>query len=190
MKRNWLNLLCCVLLIMAGLCLASCDSDNEDFLTVSDKEDSSPVKVNIQLFNKDGIETDTFAEGENFVFKMTVRNTGTEDILVDRFRYISGQDRFFCTYTNNGKEIGTPWDVAVGDEVNLPTYTLKPNVNITLHCVWPANQDYQSLMTWRQSPSLVIKNIKPLSKGGYYTLFNLRLNDEIVVECKKSFKIE
>lgn len=190
MKRNWLNLLYSLSLIVVGLCFASCNSDNEEFLSISDDKETLPLEVNIQLFNKEGTETNTFVEGENFVLKMTIRNTGAENVLIDRFRYISGQDRFFCTYTNNGKEIGTPWDEAWGDEVNRPNYTLKPNGIIILHCVWPANQNYQSLITWTQEPNLVIKNIKPLSRGEYYILFDIKLTDSIVVKCEKSFKIE
>lgn len=129
MKRNWLNLLCCVSLILAGLCLASCDSDNEDFLTVSDDEE---VRVDYRVLDENGNVVDEFHYGDKIVFDLIVTNITDHDL--DFENDIEIWAPAFRVFTADGQYINCAY-LAMTLE-GRPPVKLKPGEQFHAQQIW------------------------------------------------------
>jgi hypothetical protein len=174
-----------VVLVSAGLCLVGCsndDSDNDDGIC----DDGYAVSVNFLLQDESGTEKYTFKEGENIIFRLDIINHDTVNVVLPSIVEIIGND-IFQVYGSNGKDYGKPWD-----ELTLPDFshvTIGANGTKTYLCPWYNNPE--SELSWKPHYlNIQIDKLRPLPKGDYYSEFKIRLDNNRVVTCQKTFKIE
>ena len=124
-RKNVINrFLIPVMMAGIGTLCVSCSSDDgnselpdiptipkeEPFKGVICFEDS--VKMQLQLLNSDSVATDTFKEGEDIIFMLTVKNISSERFLlhtpIENF-----SDNIFNIYSSDGTDMGRPWDYRV-----------------------------------------------------------------------------
>ena len=170
-----------LVLVSAALCLAGC-SDNDDGIC----DDGYAVSVNFLLQDESGTEKYTFKEGENIIFRLDIINHDTVDVVLPSPWEIYGYD-IFHVYGSNGKDFGKPWDKVLVDMIAHEII----GANATKSCLCPWINNPGSEIPWYpQSLHFQIDTFRPLPKGDYYSIFNIRLDNDKVVTCQKTFKIE
>ena len=145
--------------------------------------------VDFQLQNEDGIECYDFKEGENIIFRLEIKNDTDEDAYLPPFTDIIGHD-VFCVYSQNGEEIGTPWDeiwsyMVGGDFIGAHS-------SVVFVCPWfdiPAlyflgHEHFYSAYSFYKTDEK-----SPLPKGEYYSNFDIKLNGKTII-CNRTFKIQ
>ncbi len=229
MKKTYLLTMKKVLLIalLAGIgtLSISCSSDDGDselptvpidppeptipeekpFVGVTYMEDS--VKIQLQLLNSDSVAMDTFKEGEDIIFKLTITNTGSDWIPTTPMENFS--DDIFSVYSSDGVYIGKPWDQ------RLMTYfypLLTPRTVREQVCSWleVPDGDMVNLCLWIENPVEDTSNLnldqyvstinriiflkkerrQPLPKGSYYTQFNVSIIEGRTTTIRMDFKVE
>ena len=126
MKKNFLFMMGAMVLLMTGTALTACSSDDgnseipdipdvptdsiasdeKPFIGVTFLEDS--VKIQLQLLNSDSIATNTFKEGEDIIFKLTINSISNDLVMITPITDFS--DNIFDIYFSNGTYVGRPWD--------------------------------------------------------------------------------
>ncbi len=160
---------------LAGM-LVACDSDDEQ------------ITVKYQLQNEKGEECYNFQEGDNIIFRLELRNDGDEDVRFhpQSLSEIIGSDAFRI-YSENGKDIGTPWDEMFSDEVM--GFGIGAHSSYIVVCPWFDVPALSSRTEGFYSDLFLKKTEKtPLPKGDYHSIFDIKLNQKKVT-CSQSFKI-
>ena len=152
-------------------------------------EDTRDVSVLFQLQNEKGEETYTFKEGENIVFRLEIKNSGSETVVLPSQHELIGNNIFRVFSAADNKDMGTPWDPESGIYSTLLPHTLLiPNSSKVYLCPW-LNKSETTL-----SPDLYsnfkLDGTKPLPAGDYYSEFDIKLSNTHKVTCKCSFKIK
>ncbi len=169
------------------------DPTVKPFVGVTYMEDS--VKIQLQLLNSDSIAMDTFEEGEDIIFKLTVINISNEWVEItptDKF-----SDNIFNVYSSSGKDMGKPWD---GRLIALESILI-PRMMLEHICSWLEeplgdieNMDLEKsgLVTPGRMPVRYFKNEcrQPLPKGNYYTQFDISIIEGKATTIRMDFKIE
>jgi hypothetical protein len=160
---------------LAGM-LVACDSADEQ------------ITVKYQLQNEKGEECYNFQEGDNIIFRLELRNDGDEDVRFhpQSLSEIIGSDAFRI-YSENGKDIGTPWDEMFSDEVM--GFGIGAHSSYIVVCPWFDVPALSSRTEGFYSDLFLKKTEKtPLPKGDYHSIFDIKLNQKKVT-CSQSFKI-
>ena len=93
-------------------------------------------------------------------------------------------------YSQDGGEIGTPWDEIWSDMVGVGF--IGAHHSVVFFCPWfdiPALY-YQGREHLYSAYSFLKTNEKsPLPKGDYYSKFDIKLNDKTIT-CDRNFKIQ
>ena len=185
-------------LLLAGMAFTSCSNDDDmqvkenvvldaDTLQVFDGFD-----VKFQMLDAKGRPVTKFKEGENITFKLVVINKQKEtfELLTD----FIGTDAFHV-FSATGNDLGLPWDAVI--QKGISASFLRQSESVTVLCQAFGKSDgefpFQSKIDFAK-----YKDRNPLSKGDYYTQFELNLNaqgetpsgDSKGIMCKKSFTIE
>lgn len=180
--------------------------EEEPFVGVTYMEDS--VKIQLQLLNSDSVAMDTFKEGEDIIFKLTISNTSSDWVQTIPMENFSGD--IFSVYSSDGVYIGKPWDQ------RLMTYfypLLTPKTEREQVCSWleVPDEDMVNLCLWLENPvedtsnlntdkymSMGINRViflkkerrQPLPKGNYYTQFDIGIIEGRTTTIKMDFSVE
>ena len=136
-----------------------------------------------------GEEAYTFNVGENIVFRLEIKNSGSETVVLPSQHELIGNNIFRVFSAADNKDMGTPWDPESGIYSTLLPHTLlSPNSSRVYLCPW-LNKSETTL-----SPDLYsnfkLDGTKPLPAGDYYSEFDIKLSNTHKVTCKCSFKIK
>lgn len=182
------------------------EPEEKPFVGVTYMEDS--VQIQLQLLNSDSVAVDTFKEGEDIIFKLTITNTGID--WVQTIPMESFSDDIFSVYSSDGVNMGKPWDQ------RLMTYfypLLTPKTEREQVCSWleVPDEDMVNLCLWLENPvedtsnlntdkymSMGINRViflkkerrQPLPKGNYYTQFDISIIEGRTTTIKMDFNIE
>ena len=179
--------------------------EDKPFVGVTYMEDS--VKIQLQLLNSDSVAMDTFKEGEDIIFNLTITNTGSDWVQTAPMEKFS--DDIFSVYSSDGVYIGKPWDQ------RLMTYfypLLTPRTVREQVCSWleVPDGDMVNLCLWIENPVEDTSNLnldqyvstinriiflkkerrQPLPKGSYYTQFNVSIIEGRTTTIKMDFSVE
>ena len=168
--------------------------EEKPFVGVTYFEDN--VKIQLQLLNPDSIATDTFKEGEDIIFKLTITNISNELVMTTRIHEFS--DNIFNIYSSSGVEMGKPWD---GRYIALTHSFLTPGMSQEYICSWLEKpvEDVEtiiieewSFMSIARSPIhyYKIEQRQPLAKGSYYTLFDVSVIESRKTRIRMDFNVE
>ena len=172
-------------------------------------EDS--VKIQFQLLNSDSIATDTFKEGEDIIFKLTVKNISNDWVTittVDKFC-----DNTFNVYSSDGVDMGRPWNLRLIGAIRpfLTTGMMQEHI-----CSWleVPLEDIDQISSWLEDPIKYLGNMdlemrilslvngitpiayltkerrQPLPKGSYYTQFDVSVLEGRTTTIRMDFNIE
>ena len=168
--------------------------EEKPFVGVTYMEDS--VKIQLQLLNSDSVAMDTFKEGEDIIFKLTIMNMGSELVMITPIDEFS-DDNIFNIYSSNGSYVGKPWD---GRWIALIHSFLTPGMLQEHTCSWleePVGDtvDYLLNGTSTSIARVPIRYYKqerrqPLPKGSYYTLFNVSIIEGRTTTIRMDFNVE
>ena len=152
-------------------------------------EDTKDVSVLFQLQKENGEEAYTFNVGENIVFRLEIKNSGSETVVLPSQHELIGNNIFRVFSHADHKDMGTPWDPESGIYSTLLPHTLlSPNSSKVYLCPW-LNKSETTL-----SPDLYsnfkLDGTKPLPAGDYYSEFDIKLSDTHTVTCKCHFNIK
>ena len=157
-------------------------------------EDS--VRIQLQLLNSDSVATDTFKEGEDIIFKLTIKSIGNDLVMITPITDFS--DNIFDIYSSNGTYVGRPWD---GRHISLIHSFLTPEILQEHTCSW-LEEPVEDVMAKEinEWSSISIARVpihyykteyrQPLSKGSYYTQFDVSVIEGRTTTIKMDFKIE
>lgn len=234
MKKKLVFVMIALLSLMAGTVLTACSSSDNDgeipdipteptvptdsvipveqpFVGVTYMEDS--VRIQLQLLNSDSVATDTFKEGEDIIFKLTVTSTGREWVTMTPLHQIG--DNIFNIYSSDGTDMGKPWDERLTKSINT---ILTPGLVIELVCslLEEPDEEMKEICSWLEDPAGHVKEIEgydweeyiqktmgkrlvgflkkesrsPLPKGNYYTQFDVSIIEGRTTTIKMDFKVE
>ena len=184
MKKNFLLWMGAVLMMTVGM--SSCNSDDEE------GNDNSPISVDFLIQDEHNVEKYIFKEGEDIIFRLEITNNGTEEAILPSPVDIINID-VFHVYTSNGEDMGKPYDLVV------------PGPNADIHLRIEANETKMYLCPWVNDPEselynsgfafpkpymrYMIDKLRPLPKGEYYSKFDIKLDNNRVITCQKSFSV-
>ncbi len=172
----------------------SIDPDETPFVGVTYMEDS--VRIQLQLLNSDSVATDTFKEGEDIIFKLTIKSIGNDLVMITPITDFS--DNIFDIYSSNGTYVGRPWD---GRHISLIHSFLTPEILQEHTCSW-LEEPVEDVMAKEinEWSSISIARVpihyykteyrQPLSKGSYYTQFDVSVIEGRTTTIKMDFKVE
>ena len=226
MKKRIVLVIGVVILMMTSLVVESCSSDDgnselpdvppeptipeeKPFVGVTYLEDS--LQIQLQLLNSDSIAVDTFKEGEDFIFKLTITNIGNDIVLTTPIEKIC--DNFFNVYSSDGTDMGKPWDQRL---TNLRQSFLIPGTVWEYVCSWleEPDEDMKSICSWIEEPVGGVEDLvglekywqmtlgkrpvaflrkerrQPLLKGSYYTQFDINIIEGKTTTIRMNFNIE
>ena len=164
------------------------------FIGVTYMEDS--VRIQLQLLNSDSVATDTFKEGEDIIFKLTIKSIGNDLVMITPITDFS--DNIFDIYSSNGTYVGRPWD---GRHISLIHSFLTPEILQEHTCSW-LEEPVEDVMAKEinEWSSISIARVpihyykteyrQPLSKGSYYTQFDVSVIEGRTTTIKMDFKVE
>jgi hypothetical protein len=178
------------LIILGGLITLGCNGDDElSSDTQVDKDTISyygDLSITFQLQNMNGTAVTSFDEGENFMFRLVLQNTGKQSMDMPSIRELTQFD-LFHVYTIDGKDMGLPWDYMgmIGNPlwIGYP-FSLSPNQSLLFRCFWFDCDKAEPSDLGRDKPRAA------LPKGKYYTLFELNLGENRKAVIKKVFTIK
>ena len=168
--------------------------EEKPFVGVTYMEDS--VKIQLQLLNSDSVAMDTFKEGEDIIFKLTISNTSSDWVYttpIDKF----SDDNIFGIYSSNGSYVGKPWD---GRQIYFIHSFLTPEMFQEHTCSWLEEpiEDMTDYVIKGSSISIArvpiryykLERRQPLPKGSYYTQFDVSVIEGRTTIIKMDFNIE
>lgn len=207
-----------------GLMFSGCSENDRSLKRMTPKEsavlDADTVQVfegltvTFQMLNADSLPVTTFKEGENITFRLVVTNSRKENVTLPNTRVMLGENVFHI-YTSQGEDMGLPWDSRVC--FGLANLATSPGQSYQFLCsAFGGLEDPDKFNSASYYPGadpwgtwcVFFKTEyvrKPLSRGNYYTEFEINLNDEDPspkdgiknvskgykgVMCRKDFKIE
>ena len=103
--------------------------EEKPFVGVTYMEDS--VRIQLQLLNSDSVATDTFKEGEDIIFKLTIKSISNDLVMITPITDFS--DNIFDIYSSNGTYVGRPWD---SRHISLIHSFLTPDILQEHTCSW------------------------------------------------------
>lgn len=184
------------------------EPEEKPFVGVTYFEDS--VKIQFQLLNSDSVAVDTFKEGEDIIFKLTITNTGSDWVQTIPMENFS--DDIFSVYSSDEVNMGKPWDERLMSYV-YPL--LSPKTVREYVCSWleVPDEDMVNMCLWIENPNENIENLNldrffsmtkgnrpvvylkkdcrhPLPKGNYYTQFNVSIIEGRRTTIRMEFNIE
>lgn len=168
--------------------------EDKPFVGVTYMEDS--IKIQLQLLNSDSVAMNTFKEGEDIIFKLTIMNMSGELVMITPIDEFS-DDNIFNIYSSNGSYVGKPWD---GRWIALIHSFLTPGMLQEHTCSWleePVGDtvDYLLNGTSTSIARVPIRYYKqerrqPLPKGSYYTQFNVSIIEGRTTTIRMDFNVE
>jgi hypothetical protein len=213
-----------LLVIGIGLVFNACDENDRPLRQMargrSVELDADTVQVfegltvTFQMLNADSLPVTNFKEGENITFRLVVTNSRKENVTLPNTRVMLGENVFHI-YTSQGEDMGLPWDSRVC--FGLANLVTSPGQSYQFLCsAFGGLEDPDKFNSASYYPGadpwgtwcVFFKTEyvrKPLSRGNYYTEFEINLNDEDPnpedgiknvskgykgVMCRKDFKIE
>ena len=182
--------------LLVAIHFAGCSDSNDNNNPINDEtgeleftHDTKDVSVIFQLQNENGEEAYTFNVGENIVFRLEIKNSGSETVVLPSQHELIGNNIFRVFSHADHKDMGTPWDPESGIYSTLLPHTLlSPNSSKVYLCPW-LNKSETTL-----SPDLYsnfkLDGTKPLPAGDYYSEFEIKLGNTHKVTCKCNFNIK
>ena len=155
------------------LFLAACEADHADKDgTITD------FKVDFKLLNDKGEATSVFKYGEDIIFDLTITNQSNSSVEVSTYRDAVTNENTFRVYTQNGQDMGRPWD-EIWAEFNL--LWIKPRECHHWRCHWIADND----RTFVKKESR-----KPLPVGDYVTTLYVKTTNGKTADYVRKFKVQ
>lgn len=179
-----------LIILAGGLITSGCNNDDETISGVEIDKDTisyyGDLSVIFQLQNMNGTAVTSFKEGENFMFRLVLLNTGKQKVDLPSIRELTQFD-IFHVYTIDEKDLGLPWDY-----MGLPgnpfwvdnPFSLGPNHSLLFRCFWLDCDKAEPSDLGRDRPRAA------LPKGKYFTQFELNLGDGQKAMIKKFFTIQ
>lgn len=176
--------------LLVAIHFAGCSDSNDNNNPINDEtgeleftHDTKDVSVIFQLQNENGEETNIFKEGENIVFRLEIKNSGSETVVLPSQHELIGNNIFRVFSHADHKDMGTPWDPESGIYSTLLPHTLlSPNSSKVYLCPW-LNKSETSLPLGSY-PYFKPNGTKPLPAGNYYSEFEIKLGNTHKVTCK------
>ena len=139
--------------------LWSCEKDNDNSNKFADSNEQTTVEANngdsavivklaedieveFCLTNENKEKKVSFAEDENIVFNLTIRNNSSssfasDDNLQNRgSRIFYASEDLFSVYTTDGELVGKPWSSTAGKDIEDIGYFVSASKSLTLVCPW------------------------------------------------------
>ena len=180
--------------------------EEKPFVGVTYMEDS--VQIQLQLLNSDSVAVDTFKEGEDIIFKLTITNTGSDWVQTIPMENFS--DDIFSVYSSDGVNMGKPWDERLMSYVypllspktvreHVCSWLEVPDEDMVNLCLWlenpvedPSNLNMDKYLSMGISPMIFLKKERrlPLPKGSYYCQFDVRIIEGRTTTIRMDFNIE
>lgn len=188
-KSIFVNCITLVLFMVVSFTFVSCSSDENDkdvevTLDTDNPQEIDGISISFQLLNPEGIAVKSFKEGEEIIFRLTISNTREEKVILPPTGvFLGGGDgNLFRVYTSDNKDMGKPWDQIITEATAHSA--IDPKSSRTFSCPWVG-------MPNGESAKQFIKQDKrnPLPKGHYYSQFEIIMDNQKKVLCKKEFKI-
>ena len=168
--------------------------EDKPFVGVTYMEDS--IKIQLQLLNSDSVAMNTFKEGEDIIFKLTIMNMSGELVMITPIDEFS-DDNIFNIYSSNGSYVGKPWD---GRWIALIHSFLTPGMLQEHTCSWleePVGDTVDYLLNGISTSIARVpiryykqERRQPLPKGSYYTLFNVSIIEGRTTTIRMDFNVE
>lgn len=172
----------CLLLIGA----TGCSSDDTQEIVVDPTEAfnadeaKDSIVMELRLLGESGEVQRVFAEGENVIFELSITNNSSRDVRVPSPEKLLSDA--FHVYSSQGDDLGNAFQYI------LPIYSEYTLIKQGETC--------RFVCPWYYSPSIMPNSImvKPeeeevpfLSKGEYFTKFDVKLNDQTTISCRQDF---
>lgn len=149
------------------------------------------VLVELRLLNEAKEPTSVFKEGENIIFELKLSNYSKSPLTYYRWfkeeRDINLDENLFKVYSKeDGKSIGLAWVGWFGDKSMQMEYFF-PSQSITyIRCPWYNIKDFKyGDLLWVELHKDASKDNPYLSKGHYYSKFNVKYNPRSKEEGQK-----
>lgn len=182
------------------------EPEEKPFIGVTYMEDS--VQIQLQLLNSDSVAADTFKEGEDIIFKLTIMNIGSDKVLATPIEKFSND--IFTLYSSDGVNMGKPWDERLMSYVypllipavvreHVCSWLEVPDEDMVNLCLWienpvedTSNLNLDKYMTMGFKPIIFLKKERrqPLSKGRYYTQFDVSVIEGRTTTIRMDFSVE
>lgn len=181
--------------LLVAIHFAGCSDSNDNKNPINDEtgeleftHDTKDVSVLFQLQKENGEEAYTFNVGENIVFRLEIKNSGSETVVLPSQHELIGNNIFRVFSHADHKDMGTPWDPESGIYSTLLPHTLlSPNSSKVYLCPWLNKSD--TSLPQESYPYFKLDGTKLLPVGDYYSEFDIKLSKTHKVTCKCSFKI-
>ena len=166
-------------------------SEEEPFVGVTCIEDS--VKIQLQLLNSDSVAVDTFTEGEDIIFKLSITNLSSDLVITTPILEFS--ENIFDVYSSDGTYVGKPWD---GRLTFLIHSFLTPDMLQEHFCSWLEDpiEDPETKYTEEFSPTArrpiryyKMERRQPLPEGSYYTQFEVSIIEGKTLTIRMDFNV-
>ena len=130
--------------LLVAIHFAGCSDSNDNNNPINDEtgeleftHDTKDVSVIFQLQNENGEEAYTFNVGENIVFRLEIKNSGSETVVLPSQHELIGNNIFRVFSAADNKDMGTPWNQESGIYSTLLPHTLlSPNSSRVYLCPW------------------------------------------------------
>ena len=155
-----------LVLIGAGMVVLSCSCDEEDVKTQA-------VEISFKTINEKGEYSSVFNSEENILFDLNINNNTGDTLFVNGRLFLEEVLSSFKMHSSGGAFIGYPFSaIDLGKFQDTANY-MKPHESRHWQCLYMTHQVEMNL----NSPFVSNRVKEPLSKGEYYLLYSLTLNN-------------
>lgn len=175
MKKMKLFMMGATLLMIAGMVMTACSSDDVE---------QQAVEVSLKTINEKGAYSNVFSNEENILFDLNIKNN-TNDTITFAEPFLFELVHSFKLYSSSGAFIGYPFNGIDMLKLQDTFYYLMPFESRQWLCMYMTHQTEMDF----KSPLESTRIKEPLSHGEYYLLYSLTLGKETKTG-KIAFKIE
>ena len=167
--------------VVVGCSSDDVDDDINDPVNSKYLYSDDNYQVDFFLTNISGEETAIFKYGENIVFNLIILNKTNEQVLIEGGVTQLLGNNVFRVYSKDGKDIGVSWEYG---DIETVMFYLFPHQERQWSCPWMSD-----VLCYPSKPFVMKEGVKLLSKGTYYSTFDIRIDETTIISCKISFKI-
>ena len=177
--------------LMTAFVITACSNNDGDVWTpeldMDPAQDYNGITVKFETLNMDGIAVNSFREGENIIFSLTITNNREQQISLPHVKDMFG-DIAFPVYSENNEEIGVAGRYVRTWSLDIPRLSTGRSFIIR----YPWYMTDQNLPGLTAYYSFFVKDNpgQSLRKGKYYSEFEFFLEEGQKVVCRKDFRVE
>lgn len=140
------------------------------------------IQVDFALLNIRGEQTTSFAYGEDIIFDLKVYNKRDRNFWIPSWKYLLG-DNMFRVFTSEGQDLGTSWYY---EDIDVLMYrAILAHSEKHWQCPWLSASTKEPT-----HPFVHKKKNRKLTKGKYYVVAPVHINDDKLITCVIYFNIE